>query len=167
MAVGLANGLTDANEDGDLKQRDALLDELRQLAQAHSEDAEVRRTLARSLNDTLNQSHVERKPVRCDALLKELRDLQHRDPPAVGVRQIFAVSLYNAMLHAKEAERRDALLEELRELSRNQPVDTALLRMLAIALQTRVRDVEDERTPERQAALLAELNELVQQLPPP
>ncbi|MGB8770566.1 MAG: hypothetical protein WCC92_13175 [Candidatus Korobacteraceae bacterium] len=53
MAKGLYNTLNDAKQEGALKQRDALLEELRQLARAYPEDAAVREGLAMGLLNTL------------------------------------------------------------------------------------------------------------------
>jgi hypothetical protein len=46
LARGLSNTLVDAKAEDDLARRDALLDESRALARAHSDDAAVRQPLA-------------------------------------------------------------------------------------------------------------------------
>jgi hypothetical protein len=75
LASGLFNTLDAAEAEGDLPRRDALLDELRTLAERYPDDAGVREPLAKGLVNMLNQAKAEDDLPRRDALLDELRGL--------------------------------------------------------------------------------------------
>jgi hypothetical protein len=72
LARGLYNTLNDVSEEGDLVRRDALLDELRELAKRHADDAAVRERLIRGLSNTRNYAIGEGDLARCDVPLSEL-----------------------------------------------------------------------------------------------
>ena len=65
--------LIDVKEKNGLERRDALLEELRQLAQAYPHDATVREQLAIGLGNTVAYAMQEEALVRCYTLLEELR----------------------------------------------------------------------------------------------
>ena len=106
LAMGLFNTLSYAKSEDDLARRDALLEELRELAKAHPEDPAVREQLAKGLFNTLNDAKSEDDLARRDALLEELRELAkaHSEEPFLGAAA--------NTLHAKSEtmSRRDALL---------------------------------------------------------
>ncbi len=70
-----------------MDRRDALLEELRQLAAAYPNDAAVRERLARGLLNTSNDAKQEEALERRDALLEELRQLAAAYPDDAVVRE--------------------------------------------------------------------------------
>ena len=101
-AEELFDALDHANEEQDLKRRDALLEELRTLAYNNSDEAPVREWLAWGLFNTLSHARKEQNLKRWDALLEELRTLaaNHRDDAAV--RELLAKKLFGTLDRAKE-----------------------------------------------------------------
>ncbi len=75
LATVLFNTLNHAKAEDDLPRRDALLNELRDLARRYREDVAVREQLAKGLFNTLNHAKAEDALSRRDALLNELRAL--------------------------------------------------------------------------------------------
>jgi hypothetical protein len=88
LAIGLFNTLNDAMAKGDLARRDALLDELRALAQAFPGEFMVGEELAKGLFHTLNEAKAEDDLARRDALLEELRALAQAFPENPAIREI-------------------------------------------------------------------------------
>jgi hypothetical protein len=82
-------------EENDLGRRDALLEELRALAQAFPQDSAVHDLLAMGLFTTRNAAKKENDLVRRDALLVELRQLQQAWPQNAAVREPLAMGLFN------------------------------------------------------------------------
>jgi tetratricopeptide (TPR) repeat protein len=75
---------------GMLERGDALLAELRTLAEHHPDDAAVRELLANGLFNALFYSRQEGKPERSDVLLTELRTLAEHYPGDAVVRELLA-----------------------------------------------------------------------------
>ena len=141
LAMGLCNTLVYAKQEKALQRRDALLDELRQLARTYPDDAGVRGPLATGLYNTLNHAKQEEALQRRDALLDELRQLARTYPDDAAMRGPLAKSLYNTLNEAKQEEalqRRDALLDELRQLGRTYPDDAAVRGPLAKSLNNTI-----------------------------
>jgi hypothetical protein len=137
LAGAIGNALVDAWSDGDLARRDSLLDELRQLALAYPDDANVRAQLAEGLLSTLFKATAEKDLVRREVLLDELRALARTYPDDTTVRDQLAQGLCSRLVDAEEEgdlARCDALLDELRALSRVNPDDAGLRRELAVGL---------------------------------
>ena len=131
LAAGLVNTLNQAKTEDDLAGRDALLGELRNLAQDYPNDAAVRWLLAVGLRYTLNHAKTEGNLNRRDALLVELRNLARTYPDDTEVRGSLARGLLSTLNHAKtedDLHRRDALLDELRNLARTYPDDPSWAR---------------------------------------
>ncbi|HUN58158.1 MAG TPA: hypothetical protein VMU41_08585, partial [Candidatus Binataceae bacterium] len=91
-AMGLFNTLNDAKQENALARRDALLDELRTLAQQSPDDAAVREQLAMGLLNTLNDAKQENALARRDALLDELRTLAQHYPNDAAIQEAFDLS---------------------------------------------------------------------------
>ena len=168
LAMGLYNTLFDAKQEEALERRDALLEELRQLARAYPDDAAVREQLAKGLYNTLNDAKQEEALERRDALLEELRQLARAYPDDAAVREQLAKGLFHTLNDAKQEEaleRRDALLEELRKLARAYPDDAAVRERLAKGLYNTLNDAKQEEALERRDALLEELRQLARAYP--
>ena len=128
LAMGLVNTIIDAKQGEALEGRDALLEELRQLARTYSDDAAVRERLAAGLFNTMVDAKQEEALERRDALLEELRQLARTYSDDAAVREQLAAGLFNTMVDAKQEEAlegRDALLEELRQLARTYSDDAS------------------------------------------
>ncbi|MBU2552266.1 MAG: hypothetical protein KKB20_27895 [Proteobacteria bacterium] len=93
VSSALVNTLIDAKEEKDLPRRDALLQELRGLAEKFTDDKTVREKLAMGLFNTLNHAKEEKDLPRRDALLQELRDLQSRYPDDKTIQEIYKHAL--------------------------------------------------------------------------
>ncbi len=122
---------------GDQATSEALLAELRRLAERHVDEPALRRQLARALADGVRRTSMSRDRPAHDALLEELRHLSHRHPhePAV-VDQLalaLAASVEQACLH-EDHRHRDEHLESLRRLCAEHPGDAAVRAQLATAL---------------------------------
>jgi hypothetical protein len=87
LAVGLASTFLDADAEAEIRRREALLGELRELAQAHAEDANVREWLAKGLFNTLVDAKAEDDLARCEALPGELRALAEDHPDDAFVQE--------------------------------------------------------------------------------
>lgn len=160
LAMGVFNTLNQAKDEGDLAQRDALLEELRALAAAHDE-ATVQKLLAMGLSNTLNHAQDEGDLVRRDTLLEELRALATAHDEAT-VRESLALGLSNTLNHAKDEDnlaRRDALLEELRALAAAHD-DAAVQERLAQGLLNTLNHAKDKDNRARRDTLLGELRTL-------
>jgi hypothetical protein len=120
LAMGLANALVCAQYiEEALERRDALLEELRQSAQAYPHDAVVRESLANGLSHVLIDVKEKNGLERRDALLEELRQLAQAYPHDATVREQLAIGLGNTVAYAMQEEalvRCYTLLEELRLL---------------------------------------------------
>ncbi len=163
IAMALVNTHADAKNEGDLKRRDSLLDELRALSSGHSEDAAVRERLAGGLFNTLNHAKDEGDLRRRDSLLDELRALSSGHPEDAAAREKLAMGLFNTLNHAKREDdlpRRDSLLDELRALSSGHPEDAAVRQQLAMGLSNTLVDAKDEEDLPRRDSLLDELRAL-------
>lgn len=79
LAMGL-NALNHAKDENDLPRRDALLDELRALAQIHPDDAAVRKWLATGFALVAQHADEEDTADRAAGLLGELRALAKAHP---------------------------------------------------------------------------------------
>ena len=163
LATGLLNTLNHAKAEGDLRRRDALLDELRALAAAHADAASVREQLAKGLYDTLNHAKAEDDLRRRDALLDELRALAAAHAEDAAVREQLAMGLFNTLNDAKAADdlrRRDALLDKLRALAAAHAEDAAVREQLAMGLFNTLVDAKAEDDLRRREALLDEVRAL-------
>ena len=129
ISMGLLKRLT---KEDDLKQRDALLDGLRQAKQAWPEATIVRYAVALGLRYALvlglviavKNAKAENDLARRDALMEELRQLHRAYPEDAAVREQLAKGLVNTQVDAKaenDLARRDALMEDLRQLHRAYP----------------------------------------------
>jgi len=168
VAASLFNTLNQAKEEKDLNRRDALLQELRDLAGQYPDDPAVRENLAMGLFNTLNQAKEEKNLNRRDALLQELRDLAGQYPDDPAVREQLARGLFNTLNQAKEEKdlnRRDALLKELRDLAGQYPDDPAVREQLARGLVNTLNQAKEEKDLNRRDALLKELRDLAGQYP--
>ncbi len=155
--------LVDAHRRDDPMRRDAALDDLRRLSNAHPKDAEVRKSLAMGLYNTLYHAKDESDFARCDALLDELRALSSAHPKDAEVRKQLAMGICNAQNYAKDESdlaRRDALLDELRALSSAHSKDAEVRKPLAMGLYNTLCQAKDESDLARRDALLGELRAL-------
>ena len=168
LAMGLFNTLNHAKEEQNLLRRDALLSDLRTLANNHPEDAAVREQLAKGLFNTLNHAKQEKNLLRRDTLLSDLRTLAHDHPEDAAVRERLAKGLFNTLTDAKQEQdlpRRDALLTDLRTLAHDHPEDAAVPEWLAKGLFNTLIDAKEEQNLLRRDALLAELRTLAHDHP--
>jgi hypothetical protein len=163
LASALFTTLNHAKEENDLPRRDALLEELRALANAHPREPAVREMLSKGLFNALNHAKEENDLPRRDALLEGLRALANAHPQEPAVREKLAMGLFNTLNHAKEENdlpRRDALLEELRALANAHPREPAVREMLATGLSNTLVCAKEENDLPRRDALLEELRAL-------
>ncbi|HEU0157292.1 MAG TPA: hypothetical protein VFQ82_14560 [Stellaceae bacterium] len=163
LAAGLFNTLSYVKEENDRARRDALLGELRVLAQTDPDGAAVRQRLAMGLFNTLYSAKEENDLAGRDALLDELRVLAQTYPDDLAVRQHLAMGLFNTLYHAKEENdlaRRAALLGELRALAQTYPDDAAVRQQLAMGLVNTLTDAKEENDLASRDALLGELRVL-------
>ena len=96
ISIGLSNAISYAK--GERQQN--LLAELRDLYQAHKDDAAVREWFAKGLFNTFNDAEGERP----QNLLAELRDLFKAHEDNAAVREQYAKGLYNAFFYAEGVE---------------------------------------------------------------
>ena len=163
VAMGLLNSLNGAKEENDLTRRDALLEELNNLAAAQADHGGVQELLARGLFNTLNDAKEENDLTRRDALLDELRQLAAAQADHGGVQELLARGLFNALNDAKEENdltHRDALLDELRQLAGAQSDQGGVQEMFAIGLSNTLNDAKEENDLTRRDALLDELRQV-------
>ena len=168
ISMGLLKRLT---KEDDLKQRDALLDGLRQAKQAWPEATIVRYAVALGLRYALvlglviavKNAKAENDLARRDALMEELRQLHRAYPEDAAVREQLAKGLVNTQVDAKaenDLARRDALMEDLRQLHRAYPEDAAVRERLAKGLFNARIAAEAENDLGRRDALMEELRQL-------
>jgi hypothetical protein len=137
LAMGLWSTLIATQEEVLSEQRDALLDELRQLTRAYPADARVRGYLAGGPSDTVRgRLWIEdsaRDPKQDweqqDALLDELRQMAHDYPQDADVRKELSEGLYQAAMREVHREERDRRLEGIGELARAFPHEEGLERL--------------------------------------
>jgi len=156
IAIIVSMGLVNALHDATVEDQPALLDELRQLANQHPDDDNVRNRLAMGLFNAFNWAAAEDQP----ALLDELRQLANQHPDDDNVREQLAMGLVNAFNRAA-TEDQPALLDELRQLANQHPDDDNVREQLAMGLFNALHDA----TVEDQPALLDELRQLANQHP--
>ena len=89
MAMGLYNTLNHAKQEDDLARRDALLGELRALAEAHQDDAAARENLAMGLLNRLVESADEDDLDNCNASLDELGAMAEGYPDDPFVQEVW------------------------------------------------------------------------------
>jgi hypothetical protein len=76
LARGLFNTLWEAKEENNLRRRDDLLEELRELHKAWPDDAAVRDHLAGGLMRAFNHAKEKNELERQEVLIEELRNLR-------------------------------------------------------------------------------------------
>ena len=114
LAMGLVNAVNKARSD--TERANALLVELRELANTHSEAA-MRDALGKGLVNAVSNAGSDTQ--RADSLLVELRQLADQHKEAAD-REPLAKGLFSAFNNARtDTERADRLLGELRQLARN------------------------------------------------
>ncbi len=160
LAMGLVNTLNDARTQKDPDRRDALLDELRALANTHPLEPFLQH-LAMGLVSTLKHAEAEKDFKRRDALLDELRALANTHPLESVLRHLAMVLVDPPFFTKGEAdlERHDALLDELRALANTHPLES-VLHHLAMGLVTTLISSRGEKDRARRAALFDELKAL-------
>jgi hypothetical protein len=112
-----------------MDERDAVLQELRDLVTRNPEDACVRENIALGLYNTMIDYTGEKRLVERDVLLQELRDLAARYPEDAVVRERLAWGLYNTLIYYTEENRlpeRDSVLKALSALLNAHPDDPDL-----------------------------------------
>jgi hypothetical protein len=183
LAMGLVNTRNYAESAGDTR-RDAMLDQLRGLAQAYPDQPAVIQSLAKSLFNTRNAAQEEGDTARRDALLDELRRLAAAYPDDAVVREEFAKGLFNtlnAALHEEigkgslntssgaeakgDRARADRLLGDLRALAEGAPADAAVRARLAEGLFNTLYAAEHAGDRARGTALLEVLRKLAADYP--
>jgi hypothetical protein len=168
LAMGLFNTLVYAKRENELTLRDALLDELRTLAETYPNNSAVREWLANGLVNTLSGAKEEKNLARRDALLEELRTLAKTYPDNSAVREQLASGLFNTFNYAKEENDlvgRDALLDELRTLAGTYSDDAAVRVRLACGLFNTLIYAKEENDRVRRDSFLDELRTLAGRYP--
>ena len=137
VGMVLRTAVARAASAGDPVTRDALLAELRRLAERHPGDAGLRGRLAATLADGVRRASACGDRSGHDALLEELRRLCHRYAHDQAVLDrlaaALAVSVEQACRH-EDRRHRDELLRDLRRLCAEHPADATVRSELASAL---------------------------------
>ena len=122
--------------------------------------------------DTLEQDESpaaqDRDLKRGAADLEELRQLVRTHSDAPGIRQVFAMALFQDLNYAREQhdlELRNAFLDELRQLARVHPADPAVRQLLAKGLLKTLYHAKEAQDLKSSKAQLDELRQLTHDHP--
>jgi hypothetical protein len=163
ISMSLVNGYLRANHNDDVVLRDALLEGLRHLHQALSQDLVVREKLANGLFNALNDANQEDNLALRDDLLKEMRELSVACPQDTALHEWLAKAIFNSFVIAEAEQdrmRRDKLLEELYKLHLAWPEEPAVRRQLAIGLVNMLVYAAKDRARARRDDLFKQLYQL-------
>jgi hypothetical protein len=158
----LAHAIFGAGAAGELgihPRRQACLDRLRALAEAHPSDAAVRKWLVKTLVNVIS-----RDVARAKGLLDELRAVANLHPDDPDALDCLALGIYNATARAgPRAKQTETSLGELRVLARDHPTNAKARMYLATALANAIGHLGADAT--RVETLLDEMRVMASAYP--
>jgi len=160
LAWGLDDAIKHLSEVEALTLGDDILEELRQLANRHSDKTTVLECLARALFRLLDAALKATDSNRRELLLCELRNLGAAYPSEPIIRKMFSMGLNNTLVALGDAgslDRCELLLDELRELWTQYPSDPEVRDSFARALRN---TLGQSSNPVHYESLLDELRRL-------